>query len=147
MWKEFEPMSMAAKRSRAGTAASPGAPADPADPAVKGSPEMPEIGNFRGWTTTVGKELTRAIVAFGARLPLLCAQSGDRLAAGERRGDRPRRKPSLSLGHGLEVTKPSLSRNDPALPGQPIRHTGVTRGVADFVLASGEAASKEDVIP
>src|SRR3954466_4382981 len=48
MWKEFEPMSMAARRSRAGTAA------------------RPEIGKVRGWTTTAGSELMQAIVGDGS---------------------------------------------------------------------------------
>jgi hypothetical protein len=51
-------MSMAARRSRVGTAARPGAPAEL--PAM-GSPETPEIGNVRGWTTTAGRELTRRL--------------------------------------------------------------------------------------
>src|SRR6185312_10425798 len=51
MWKELEPMSMAARRSRAGTAARPGV--------------TPEMGNVRGWTRTAGA-LMGAIVEDGS---------------------------------------------------------------------------------
>jgi hypothetical protein len=41
-----------------------------------GSPEMPGRGKVRGWTTTAGRELTRAIVEDGTGRVAVLGRSG-----------------------------------------------------------------------